>query len=71
MSFINRHINAAQLSKFKMDDTLTIKLIVLGESSVGKSSMIVRYAEGAFDQTLGSTIGIELYQKKESIEGTA
>jgi small GTP-binding protein len=43
------------------EETPVVKIIVLGESSVGKSSMIVRYAAGAWDQSLSSTIGIELY----------
>jgi GTPase SAR1 family protein len=47
-----------------------IKLIVLGESSVGKSCMIIRYAQSTWSANTNATIGIELYSRMAMIEGT-
>ena len=51
-----------------MEDAEIVKLIVLGESSVGKSSMIVRYAKGMWDSGIGSTIGIELFTTQATVD---
>lgn len=35
-----------------------LKIVVVGDSGVGKSSMLTRYAEGRFDDKFVSTIGV-------------
>ena len=35
----------------------TIKLLLLGDSGVGKSSLLLRFVEDKFDDMLNSTIG--------------
>ena len=45
-------------------DEIAIKVTLIGESSVGKTSIINRYAKGNFSQELESTLGANYYQKK-------
>ena len=42
---------------------LTAKLIILGDTSVGKSSIILRYFEGTFEDHLPNTIGAAFQTK--------
>jgi GTPase SAR1 family protein len=44
-----------------MEGLSAVKLIVLGDSSVGKSTVIVKFTEETFNSNIGSTVGIELY----------
>ena len=44
-----------------------INLVTLGESSVGKSSIINRYTENEFNFSFVSTIGIEFRRKTITI----
>ena len=46
---------------------LNINLITLGESSVGKSSIINRYTQNIFNFSFVSTIGIEFRRKTITI----
>ena len=43
---------------------MAIKVTLIGESSVGKTSIINRYAKGNFSQELESTLGANYSQKK-------
>ena len=45
-------------------DEIGIKVTLIGESSVGKTSIINRYAKGNFSQELESTLGANYSQKK-------
>lgn len=42
---------------------LTIKLLVLGDSAVGKSSLLMRYCESKFDSNFVITIGVDFKNK--------
>ena len=42
-------------------DNLTFKLILLGDSTVGKSSLILRYTDDLFPESNLSTIGRTVY----------
>ena len=44
------------------------KISVIGESSVGKTSIIKRYVNQSFEKSQQPTIGFEQYSKMESIE---
>ena len=39
------------------------KLLTLGESTVGKSSIILRYTQNEFNASLLSSIGVDFNQK--------
>ena len=41
----------------------TIKLVILGDSSIGKSCLILRYKNDLFDENQVSTIGVEFVPK--------
>ena len=40
---------------------LMLKFVLLGDSGIGKSHILIRYAEDAFTRTSISTIGIPAY----------
>ena len=44
-------------------DNITFKIILLGDSSVGKSSLILRYTDDLFPESNLSTIGIIAFNK--------
>jgi len=48
---------------------LLFKLVVLGESGVGKTSLLVRYVEGKFTIATKSTIGSDFLSKEIEIDG--
>ena len=41
-----------------------IKVIILGNSSVGKSSLMIKYSDNIFEPTYLSTLGVDFKQKK-------
>lgn len=41
-----------------MKDATRVKILILGESSVGKSSLLTQYVEGKFMPTHMPTIGV-------------
>ncbi|RNA43367.1 ras-related Rab-10 [Brachionus plicatilis] len=45
------------------------KVLLIGESSVGKSSIILRYTDNSFDENFVSTIGIDFKIKTLEIQG--
>ena len=51
------------------NDLLPIKIILLGDTGVGKSSIIKRYIEDSFEENLSSTIGSNFLEKIEKIKG--
>jgi small GTP-binding protein len=46
-----------------MEDEIVFKILLLGNSEVGKTSLIVRYCDDKFQDNLLSTIGMELKNK--------
>lgn len=52
------------------DDVLTaLKLLMIGESSVGKSSILLRFTEDEFHENMQSTVGVDYRKKKITIDG--
>ena len=50
-----------------MDYDKTCQILLLGDSSVGKTSLITRYTNGTFGGQYIATVGIEHYTKQETI----
>ncbi|KAM4645178.1 ras-related protein Rab-18-B-like [Amazona ochrocephala] len=50
---------------------LTLKLLLIGDSAVGKSSLLLRFADGTFEPSLKPTIGVDFRAKKMVIDGRA
>ena len=48
----------------KNEDNLTFKIITLGNSGVGKTSIINRYANNTFNDCRASTIGVNFVIKE-------
>ena len=49
---------------------ILIKLLIIGESSVGKSCLLLRFAEDKFNENFLTTIGIDFKVRKEKIDDT-
>lgn len=49
---------------------LIFKILVLGESRVGKSSVLNRFTENVFVETLPPTLGIDYKIKKIHVDNT-
>ena len=45
------------------------KVLLLGDSGAGKSSLILRYTDDTFNSSLVSSIGVDFKTKKKEIEG--
>ncbi|KAK7202032.1 small GTP-binding protein Rab18 [Novymonas esmeraldas] len=45
----------------------TIKVLLIGDSGVGKSSLLLSFTTGAFDENISATIGIDFKVKKVSV----
>ncbi|XP_009094884.3 ras-related protein Rab-18-B-like [Serinus canaria] len=50
---------------------LTLKLVLVGDSGVGKSSLLRTVTDGAFEPRLAPTVGIDFKVKKMVLEGRA
>ena len=46
------------------------KLLLIGDASVGKSSLLLRFTDDTFDQHLQSTIGVDFKVKHLTLNGT-
>ncbi|KND03859.1 small GTP-binding protein domain [Spizellomyces punctatus DAOM BR117] len=46
-----------------------VKILVIGNGSVGKSSMIRRFCKGAYNENYKKTIGVEYLEKEVEIDG--
>ncbi|XP_065712126.1 ras-related protein Rab-18-B-like [Patagioenas fasciata] len=50
---------------------LTLKLLLVGDSAVGKSSLLLRFTGGGFEPQLKPTVGIDFKVKKMVVDGHA
>lgn len=51
------------------DVIATLKLLVIGDSGVGKSSLLMRFIHDTFDQDQGPTIGVDFKSKTIDVAG--
>mmetsp|Transcript_10112 Transcript_10112/g.42490 ORF Transcript_10112/g.42490 Transcript_10112/m.42490 type:complete len:84 (+) Transcript_10112:242-493(+) len=42
------------------------KLLLIGDSSVGKSCLLLRFSDGSFNESQMSTIGVDFVSSRES-----
>ena len=52
-----------------MPDARTVKVLLLGQSGVGKSSLMLRFADGIFNEEQASTIGVDFRVKTVDVDG--
>lgn len=54
------------------DDVLTtLKILIIGESGVGKSSLLLRFTDDTFDPELAATIGVDFKVKTIAVDGNS
>jgi len=51
------------------DVLTTLKILIIGESGVGKSSLLIRFTDDTFDPDIGATIGVDFKVKTVNIDG--
>uniref|UniRef100_T1JHA0 small monomeric GTPase n=1 Tax=Strigamia maritima TaxID=126957 RepID=T1JHA0_STRMM len=53
------------------DDSIltTLKILIIGESGVGKSSLLLRFTDDTFDPELPATIGVDFKVKTITVDG--
>jgi len=54
-------------SRTMADETL-LKLLVIGDSAVGKSCLLLRYTDDKFNETFMTTIGVDFKTKRYAME---
>jgi len=54
----------------KMVEKVLFKLLLVGESAVGKSSILLRYMDGKFEESYTNTIGVDFKVKKVQRQNT-
>lgn len=47
----------------KQDFNYIFKILLIGNASVGKSSILLRFSEGTFKEDLGNTVGVDFKVK--------
>ncbi|XP_020014256.1 ras-related protein Rab-18 [Castor canadensis] len=51
------------------DVLTTLKILIIGESGMGKSSLLLRFTDDTFDPELAATIGVDFKVKTISVDG--
>ena len=67
-TFVNPNIIMARSSIFMKYDFL-FKILVVGDSGVGKSCIMVRFTDDAFNESFISTIGIDFKVRTIEVNG--
>ena len=58
------------VSNMEEDPILTnLKILIIGESGVGKSSLLLRFTDDQFDAEISATIGVDFKVKVITIDG--
>lgn len=51
------------------NSSITLKYLVVGDSGVGKTSILMRYCEDVFHTDLLSTVGVDFKIKRTKVDG--
>lgn len=57
------------MATLKGKGDINAKFLILGDSSVGKSSLLLRYVDDVFSDSHTTTIGIDYKLKKVKVDG--
>jgi small GTP-binding protein len=57
-----------RLTLFYNPSDLLIKIVIVGDSGVGKTCLLNRYYDGSFTESNLMTIGVQFYKKEIEIE---
>ena len=47
---------------------VALKLVLIGDSQIGKTSLMVKYVEGSFDEDYIQTLGVNFMDKRYKLE---
>ncbi|CAF3826885.1 unnamed protein product, partial [Rotaria magnacalcarata] len=55
----------------RSDDSIlaTLKILIIGESGVGKSCLLLRFTDDRFDVEMAATIGVDFKVKPLEVDG--
>lgn len=56
--------------KTKKKSNIVIKVAMIGEPMIGKTSLMVKYVEGRFDEDYIQTLGVNFMEKKVSVKNS-
>lgn len=68
IEFLNSHVSSASEKKHEEPESITAKVILIGDSSVGKTSILFRFMQDEFMENPNITLGLELSVKKVKLE---
>lgn len=57
------------MSKYDSDIITTLKVLIIGESGVGKSSLLLRFVDDTFDPEQPATIGVDFKVTTLTVDG--
>jgi len=66
---INKLFLKIMTDLMNQDYDYLFKILLLGDSGTGKSSLILRYTDDTFNSSLVSSIGVDFKVKKKEIDG--
>ncbi|KAG0305628.1 septum-promoting GTP-binding protein 1, partial [Dissophora globulifera] len=61
---------SAKKSSGSSHNSVVIKVGMVGDSQIGKTSLMVKYVEGSFDEDYVQTLGVNFMEKTISIRNT-
>lgn len=61
--------NVKKITDLVANRIKTYKIIVVGDSNVGKTSLTYRFCEGKFLSTAEATIGVDFRERTVNVEG--
>ena len=66
---LKKGVAQADSSDEEEPDNLQYKLVVVGNGTVGKTSIIMRFCEDQFGRSYKQTIGVDFYMKRMEMPG--
>jgi Ras-related protein Rab-2A len=60
--------NSRSSVAFSVNAKLSFRIIVVGDSSVGKTSLVVKYVKGIFNKNYTVSLGVEFYSKLVNVD---
>ncbi|ORX73944.1 small GTPase [Linderina pennispora] len=63
-------VETAAYAETEADDEIVIKVGMLGDAQIGKTTLMVRYVFGQFDQTIVQTLGVNYLEKTIHLRNT-
>ncbi len=66
---IKKGVEQDDSSDYEEPDNLQYKLVVLGNGTVGKTSIIMRFCEDYFAKSYKQTIGVDFFVKRLDMPG--